>query len=119
MIHAPRSIVTLWKNLNLVERQGNLILTINDTIVVPGAGYDGSGPDGQPAAANSMWVYGTGLVDVRLGTIEVVGGPNAQGLDRTNNDIIIRASRMAAATFDPCVHLAVEIAASPCGIGGS
>lgn len=118
MIHAPRQLVTHWVALNLIRREGNFLLTALDTIVVPGAGYDGSGPYAA-ASEGSIWAYGTGIVDVRLGEIQIYGGPNREGLDRTTNDIEIRAERKALASWDGCCHVAVEIDASLCGIGGA
>lgn len=125
MIHATRQIVTLWQAGGALRRDGNQILTVNDTIVVPGAGYDGSGPDGQPAADGSVWAYATSLVDVRLSSIDVLPS-NASGLDalmrgalhRGENTVEVRAERLAAATWDGCCHFAVEIDASLCGFGG-
>lgn len=114
MIHAPRSIVTLWANGGALRREGSTIYTVHDTIVVPGSGYDGSGPDGSPAADGSVWVYGTGMVDVRLGRIQTYPDPadrNAlrEATDRTTNTTEFRAERIAAATFDPCCLVAAEV----------
>lgn len=130
MIHAPRQVVSLWDSLNLLRREGNLILTINDTIVVPGAGYDGSGP-GQgggddptptPAGPDSTWVYATGLVDVRLDAVtfipENLAETLAQATDRSDNTVEVRASRLAAATWDGCCHLAVETNVDLISLGG-
>lgn len=120
MIHATRQIVTHWTGLNLVRREGNLLLTIHNSIVVPGSGYDGSGPLGQAAAEGSIWAYATGLVEVRRDSdIQVLGGPNSEGVDRATNTMEIRAERLAVASWDGCCHGAVEIAASLCGVGGS
>lgn len=114
MIHATPGVVTMWRSFHLVERVGNLLVTVNDTIVVPDAGYDGSGPDGQAAADGSVWAYGTGLVDVRLGNVQVVPDSVAGGVDRSVNNLEVRAQRLGLATFDPCCHVAVEIDAPRC-----
>lgn len=119
MIHATRQIVSIWSQNQMLRREGGLTLTINDTIVVADAGYDGSAPDGSPAADGSIWAYATGMVTVRHGPVDVVPGSFAEALDRSVNTIEFRAERLAAATFDPCCHLAVEIDADLCTIGGS
>lgn len=124
MIHATRQIVTEWSALNLVRRDGNQILTIHDTIVVPGAGYDGSSPLGEPAADGSIWAYATGLIDLRLSAVFVI--PRAsevdalmrEALNRDEDTVEVRAERAAAATWDGCCHFAVEIDADVCNVGG-
>lgn len=134
MIHATRQLVTHWQGENLLRREGNLILTYLDTVVVPDAGYDGSGPpvapgDTQPvkeAASGSIWAYATGMVFVKRGPIEVVPVVNGETVDirnalaRGNNTVSVRAQRMATATWDSrCCHLAVEVDMTLCGLGGA
>lgn len=102
MIHATRATVIMWSQMGVLMREGNLITTINGTIVVPGAGYDGSGPQGVPAADGSVWAYATGLVEVRRSTILVIPDTYAEALDRAHNTIEFRAERMGAATWDGC-----------------
>lgn len=142
MIHATRQLVTLWEIGGALRREGRRIYTIHDTIVVPGGGYDGSGPaDGaspEPAGA-TQWAYATDLVTVRrealrdltldvpnvdggqvtLQVPQVIGGPNAEGLDRSTNTTEAFAQRVAAATWSGCRHGAVEVSVASCGIGGS
>jgi len=119
MIHATRQVALLWAQNGLIKREGNLVLTINDTIVVADAGYDGSDPDGNPATNGAVWAYATDMVTVRRGPIAVVPDKFSEAVDRSVNLIEYRAERLAAATFDGCCHLAVQIAADVCGIGGS
>lgn len=118
---------------DLIRREGQLLLTARDTVVVSGAGYLGTGPDGaDPSAAGHTWLYATGLVDVRLGPIDVFGqlGRSEQDpgawmpvagsdggfdparfspvlLDRATNKLATRARRMVAATWDGACHFAV------------
>lgn len=122
MIHATRQVVTHWMGLDLVRREGNLLLTVHDTRVVPGSGgYDGSGPGasaGDPPVAAStgdVWAYATELVDVRLGEIEVVGPE----LDRDVNTLEVRAQRFAVASWDGCAHGAVQLDVTTCESIGS
>lgn len=132
MIHAPRQVVAGWSFLNLLRYESGLILTANDNIVVSGAGYDGSGPqgapDGDPTAAgdNSTWIYATDIVDLRLGEIRIAGAPNLQangsrawsGTNTTTNVITTVAERLAAATFGGCCLLAAETDVTLCHTGG-
>lgn len=131
MIH-----VAAWStpSYDLIRREGPLLLTARDTVVVSGVGYMGTGPDGgDPSAAGQTWLYATGLVDVRLGDIEVFGqlgrseqdpgdwlpvSGNGDGafdparfspvlLDRDTNTIVTKARRMVAAAWDGACHFAV------------
>lgn len=125
MIHATADVVTHWARDGLVKREGGLIVTVLNTIVVPGEGYDGTGPaaraDG-PAAAPSgaSWAYATGRVDVRLGPVVLIPGRDAieAALDRGINDFRVYATRFAAATHDGCCSYGVLVDAEPCLIGG-
>lgn len=124
MIHASRQVVTHWANNGLVQREGDKILSTVGTIIVPGSGYDGSGPatsvGGAPQAAadGSIWAYATGMVHVYLDDILITPGSIAHALDRTTNLITYRAERLVAYSWD-CCHGAVEIDLETCGIGGT
>lgn len=141
MIHATRQLITLWEIGGALRKEGKRIYTIYDTVVVPAAGYDGSGPaDGASPepAGGTQWAYATGLVTVRreplrdltldvpgldgqvtLQVPQVIGGPNADGLNRSTNTTEAYAQRVAAATWSGCCHGAVEVSVAACGIGGS
>lgn len=120
MIHATRALVTLWTSSWLVFREGNRLFTVLGTIIVPGGGYDGSGPSGQAAVDGSVWAYATSPVSVRLSPIEVLPRNAVEAVNRETNTISFRAERLASVTFDPCCHLAVEVDAPSCpGIAAS
>lgn len=121
MIHALPHVVTYWHQGGALTREGNLLRTILGTIVVPDAGYDGSGPGGIAAAEGSVWAYGTDVVYVRLGQVTVLGadGNDQDGYEVATNTREVRAERYAAATWDGCAHVAVEIDANLCDIGGA
>lgn len=118
MIHCTPQLASVWSEFDVLRREGKYILTIMDTIIVPDAGYNGSGPYG-PAVAGSQWTYATSMVDVRRGPISIVPDTVAEAMDRSNNLIEFRAERMAAATFAGCCHIAAEVNLPLCGIGGS
>lgn len=226
-IHASRTVTSIWSRTGALRREGKLLLTALDTVVVPGAGYDGSGPivtidapanlqvvadadgalaDGDygykitayndsgesgpsaevqvaiaapnstahltwdvaptasgyrvygraaggpwgllvtigdpfavewedtgvaalgappppaegafqpvPATDGSVWAFATGPIDVRRGAVEVLprsledARELAAAVARDVNDIRIWAQRHAAATFDGCCHIGIEI----------
>lgn len=67
MIHVPAELTPI---LTGVRREGNLLLTARDTIVVSGSGYDGSGPPsatGHAPTATTAWAYATGIVSTFIG----------------------------------------------------
>lgn len=109
MIHAQPRLVTAWAAAGLVtpSASGRQLRTAMGTLVVPGAGYPGTGPDGSPSATHS-WAYVTGLVRVWLGPVRVLGlGPSE--LDTSVNDRIVRAERAAVYSFDDALKHAVYI----------
>lgn len=119
MIHATREVVTIWTARNLITREGNLLVSPNDNIVVPGTGYDGSGPDGQPGVDGRIWAYATDMVTVRRGPVLTLPTDIREALDRSDNTVTYWAERLAAATFDGCCHAAIAIDAPACDIGGA
>lgn len=121
MIHATPQLVTHWQAGGALRREGGLILTVLDTIVVPDAGYTGSGQYGQAPSAGSQWAYATEVIQVRLGAIEYVADDafSAESVDRLSNDIVVRAQRLALIQWDHCIHAAVEVDLGLCGVGGS
>jgi hypothetical protein len=66
----------------------------------------------QMLATNAdKWIYGTGVVKVYLGDVDVVNDNLAQGYDveGNQNDITLKAIRPAAVYFDTSIHLAVRV----------
>lgn len=85
-----------------LSASGNLITTLRGDLVVADAGYPGTGPDGQAPAAGEAWIYATARPVVHLGRKEDV----QQDVDRSNNTITARASRLALITAVPGVWAA-------------
>jgi hypothetical protein len=79
----------------MVRREGNLLLTDRDTIVVPGTGYARYSGGATPNA--TMDIYGTGITDVRLGDIIV---DDVGSIDRATNTVVIKARRYACVSWD-------------------
>lgn len=105
MLHVPPTIMLrLSDHLTFVRPNWHTPL---DNLVVCDGGYTGTGPANQAAGA-TVWAYASSIVQVRMTPIEIEDTP-AETTDRAVNSQTVWASRVFAATFDPCVHLAVEI----------
>lgn len=119
MIHCTPQVLSVWASNYFIRREGNLWLSPLDHIVVADAGYDGSGPDGQPAASGNIWAYATGLVYVRMSPTVVTPGDLAEALDRQVNTVTYRAERLVSPSWDGQAHIAVSLNLALCGAGGS
>lgn len=108
VIHATVPTVTGWIAAQAVRREGPLLLTGLNTLVIAGAGYDGAGDDGVvDTTGHTAWAFGTGLVDLRLDEVVVLGDEHT--IDRRRNTWEVRAERLAAVTFDPCCHVGINV----------
>jgi hypothetical protein len=105
MIHLPT--VATGDLSVYARREGGNLLTRQDNLVVVDAGYPGTGPAGQAVGATA-WAYATSMVQVRMSSLEFIADPS-QTVDRATNTVTAWAERVFAATFDPCVHFAVQI----------
>ncbi len=121
VVHATRHAATYWGQLGLLRREGNVLLTWLDSLVIADAGYDGSGPEGQEAEDGSQWAYATLLPLVRLGPERLYPDSDDLGsaLNRATNTVAYRAERKAAVGFSPCCHLAAELDLGWADIGGA
>lgn len=113
MIHAMPRLVSLWSRNGMVtpSPDGRVLRTALGTVVVPGAGYNGSGPGGSPAEGDrdDSWAYGTGMVRVWRGPVVVLPGDFASAVDRETNLVTFRAERFVAATWDQCCHVGIRV----------
>lgn len=91
-----------------IQNGGRLVTTIGDHVVIAGTGYTGSSPDEGAASDFHSWMYGTSMVEVLMSPIDVPG-EGADLIDRTNNQIEVRAERMALAHWDRQAHIAVPV----------
>lgn len=106
MLHVPVSVS--WLVGEALHRVGQQMVTSSGSVVVFDAGYPGTGPDGQPAG-ETVWAYATSPVSVLMSAVRLVDSP-AHTVDHVSNTRTVWAEREFIATFDPCVHLATEIA---------
>lgn len=114
MIHATADTVTWWDHFGLLRTEGAVLLTRNDTVVVPGAGYDGTSPDGETPETGA-WAYATGMVDIRMGAVQ----EPTESFDRAVNSLVYRALRRAAVTWDGCCAFGVHVQFDSCLPAGS
>jgi hypothetical protein len=106
MIHVAQSVVPYLNAYYQLVRNGNIIQVANtDHVVVTGTGYPGTSPDGVAPVEGETWIYGTGPVQVLLSP-EFVPQPH---IDRSVNQLEVRAERAAAILFAPCAHVAANV----------
>lgn len=120
MIHATAQTVTHWHGLDLIRFESGRLLTILGTIVVPGAGYDGSTPDGAAASDDDVWAYATGMVEVRRSEPDI--SPQEDDwhqIARSTNLVEVRAEQEAVASWNGCAHAGARLAIDVCDVGGS
>lgn len=129
MIHMSPSNLDRAVAAGVAIRDGNLWVTAMGHVIVSDAGYSGAGPDNaQQIAAD--WIYGTDMIYVALGDIEIVPGSwsdavaRAQAVDRSINLATIYAERLAtwittgcgwvcSAVLSDDEHVSVQNATSP------
>ena len=74
MIHCTPQVLTHLVDRGSVIKEGNVWVTPMGHIVVADAGYSGDGPDADAADSTSQWMYGTSLLSVILGPVEIIPG---------------------------------------------
>ena len=105
MIHVDPQLLPFLSFYGLAERTGNIIVTkLADHIIVPGAGYDGSAPDGSAAGAGTSWMYATSMV--RAEVSQIFAQPF---FNRANNKWETIARRFAIAEWDLQAHGAAQV----------
>lgn len=109
-IHCTRQLGSIWSALGNTYRSVNgQILTWMGTLIIPDAGYDGSGPQGQPRVDGSQWAYATLMPQVRRSPVDVFPGSFAEAVIKATNDVEWRAERLAVVTIPACCQLAVNV----------
>lgn len=126
MVHVTPQLLTHLVSAQVVTRVGNLWVTPTGHIVVADAGYTGSGPDSSGPTSSSQWIYGTPIIQVRLGPVQTIPGDLASArelaaaMNRGINDVTVLAGRVAGFQWsNECAHVAAEVNVGVCAIGGS
>jgi len=102
LIHVTRETALVGLTLGALETSGGRLRTRLGTPVVAGAGYPGTGPAGEAAAASTAWAFVTpALFGYRS---EIFTSSNRSGdlFDRAQNDLYAVAERSYLLGFDPC-----------------
>jgi hypothetical protein len=113
VIHLTRGAALQGLAEDALHVAGGRLLTALDTPVVAGAGYPGTGPNGEPTGGGFSWAYVTpSLMAYRS---DVFTSSNRPGdlLDRATNDMYAVAERQYLLGFDPCGTAAVRLALLP------
>ena len=111
MIHARPHLVELWWGFDLLYRDaGGRLWTGVGNPVIPGAGYPGTGPNGEAVSGTSEWAFATDEVVVHRGPV-FLPAPNvdAMSVDYASNEVIGRAERSYALAMNGCVLAAAQI----------
>lgn len=96
IIHARPGMSAHLSQSHLIERAGpRRLQTMYGTPVCLGAGYDGSGPSGQPGDGTSEWMYASGRVLIWQDP-EIFVPPLGQVFRRSSNEYIAVAERVHA-----------------------
>lgn len=95
VIHAPKLIASV---LQAHDADGALETNLGNKIVA-GSGYSHVGPDGTIAPTGKAWIYATGPVTVRLGSVNITPPKRNQAVNTLNNTIAYFVDRPAAVTW--------------------
>lgn len=127
MIHVTPQVLQHLVNESSVYRDGGLWYSAMGHLIVADDGYDGSGPGGVPAGS-TQWIYGTSMMAVRLGELEIYprlpeAGANEidwpAAVDPATNLVTVIAQRLALVQWDRCCHVAAEVDVPVPAIGGA
>lgn len=109
MIHVSPRLIPYLVFYNLATRNGNLLqVSGTDHLIVAGTGYTGSDPNGVTYESWD-WIYGTSPVEVYVGDTTVVPGSEREAVDRTTNDVAVRAAKPALAHWDRTAHIGIPV----------
>lgn len=109
VVHVPRRLGTILSRDRIAHREGARLETLLGNYVAAGAGYDFAdvGPDGDPAADGTAWVYGTGRPLVWRGDVATYPG-DGQVPTRDRNDVLVVAVRPVLVAWE-CVTVAAQV----------
>lgn len=108
LIHVPWGLSAYLANFHLMIEEGDRMFTPTGNGYVLGAGYPGSGPGNVAAAPGTTWIFATGPVAVWRSDMFMVPNELSESIDRSINDITVRAERYYAVGFS-CAVLAINV----------
>jgi hypothetical protein len=108
-IHVPRETLAYASNAHLLTDRNGRLYTDSGSIVVPGAGYTGTGPDGSGGLpGTTVWFYATGKVKAWSSAIDFTQQTVAEAVYRPTNRSVIIAKQWWMLGWD-CCHFAVQV----------
>lgn len=121
VIHVPRVLMPAFADASLLVRVGDHYVTPAGNIIVFGAGYRGTAPDGT-SSSGSVWMYATGAMFIYQSAPQIIpvhptpgGGSNSFNL--STNTLHAMMERTYVVGWE-CCHLAVNVTVGG-GVAGS
>ena len=109
VVHVDPATAVAFSADLLIEKEGTGMRVVGTgSPVVVGYGYVGATPTGG-LAANTSWIFATGPVEVRRSEVYIVPGSVKEAMERTHNDITMRAERHYLVTWDTVLQDAVLV----------
>ena len=103
VVHVPRLLVS---RLDVKEKYKDGVLwTEGGNIVVTSTGYGTNGPEG----SEGSWIFGTGLVTVRLGDPVFYDDKAQRFINTQNNTIELVGEQPIAVTWNDCTQVAAQV----------
>lgn len=123
MVHVTPQVLVALVAAQAVVKVGNAWYTPMGHVVVADAGYSGNGPAavaGGTPAGSTQYIYGTSMIGVRRGPVEVFPGTREEAFNPFNNRYEVTATRVLAFVFaTDCAHVAAEVNITIPTIGGT
>lgn len=107
VIHCSPGAAAIGSYGGVFTRQGNQIVTINGTPVIPAQGYQGDTPEGENPGAHTEYIYASTPFLVRRGNVEVLDPRSA--VIRETNDAVIWVERDYAYAWDQTLQVAANV----------
>lgn len=108
LIHVPRSVTAFLSRDHLATKANNVLKTDNGSIVVPGPGYPGTGPAGQAATDDLVWIYATGSVKMWQSAPQFIARDAAEVLLKNINSTVLILEQWFMLGWD-CCHFAIQV----------
>lgn len=112
LIHLTPAVTTALTALPLDEEgPSSPMYTAAGTPIAIGAGYNDTDPAALATPGTTQdWIFATGPVEVRLNDeVDVVPEDIASALDRSDNDLVVRAEKVAVVSWDTSLQAAVLV----------
>lgn len=113
MIHVALDVLDALVATNVLRFETTTWVTPVGNLIVADAGYTGAGPgDAVTPSAGTSWIHGTSILSVGVGPVETNPSDEplqASDIDRSINDAVVRAHRLATWVWDGCAHVSAQV----------